>query len=504
MFRADGSRVRTAKRPALPLQNEAPPMERHFFEDFLNRPWVRRFLGRITVLSNGSAPMERIFNSYRNPEAPMADRLRYAPIHMLIDLLIARTRIPRARALEKVFRHQPTVRTLVNTARSIAKYGLVAPQRFVAPLLVVWNITNACNLLCRHCYQDSSKKKSPDELTRAEKLDLVDQLSEICVPMLALAGGEPLCDPDIWAVLERARRKKVYVTIATNGTLLTKKNVERIAALGVKYIEVSLDSMDPEIHDSFRGIPGAWRRTVEGIRNVVATAGVRCGIATCFTRQTVHRAPEMIRFAVDLGVHTFVHFNFIPVGRGVEMGHEEMTVEQREWLLQLLKDTLNEGKIGIMSTAPQFGRACIMFNDPDAAVAMGHAGSGKGRQAKVVSKYIGGCGALRCYCCVEPNGRVTPCVYMPGIELGDLRQKRFAQIWNHPLESVFCDRDDLGDHCGACHYRAYCGGCRARAFAYTGDAQAGDPGCVYNRHMWDEILSRGENDREVQHGIAGM
>jgi len=296
-----------------------------------------------------------------------------------------------------------------------------------------------------------------------------------------------LCDPDIWAVLERAQQKKVYVTIATNGTLLTRKNVERIAGFGVKYIEVSLDSKDPATHDEFRQLPGAWQRSIEGIKNVLAMPGLRCGIATCFTRETVGQAPEMVELAISMGAHTFVHFNFIPVGRGEGMVREEMTVEQREWLLRFLLQTLDEGRIGVMSTAPQLGRVCTMYGDPEGMMAMGHAGAGKGRQAQVVSKYLGGCGAHRCYCCVQPDGQVNPCVYMPTRTLGELRKSSFADIWNNPLETVLSDRDDRGDHCGVCDYRMFCGGCRARAEAYTGDVQAGDPGCIYNKHMWDEI-----------------
>ena len=490
MYTQQAIRIRTARRPVVARQSQPIQIEGHSFEKYLRSPLIRKVLLRLTTQTDGSTLLERLFYSYRNP-ASLWDRIRYAPVHMLLDTFVDRTNTSRSRAAEKVFHHQPTVRTLVNTARSIAVHGLTVPQRFIAPLLVVWNITNACNLKCKHCYQNAWHKRTDGELTREEKLGLVDQISACYVPMMAIAGGEPLCDPDIWAVLERAQQRKVYATIATNGTLLTKTNVERIAARGVKYVEVSLDSPDSALHDRFRQMPGAWRRSIEGIRNVVAHPGLRCGIATCFTRDTVGHAPEMIDLAISLGAHTFVHFNFIPVGRGKEMVREEMTVAQREWLLRILYKTLNEGKIGVMSTAPQFGRSCIMYGDPEGMVAMGHAGSGKGRQAQVVSKYLGGCGAHRCYCCIQPDGRVNPCVYMPSLALGDLRKSSFAEIWNHPLEAVLSDRDDRGDHCGVCDYRMFCGGCRARAEAYTGDVKAGDPGCIYNRHMWDEINSNG-------------
>ena len=105
----------------------------------------------------------------------------------------------------------------------------------------------------------------------------------------------------------------------------------------------------------------------------------------------------------------------------------------------------------------------------------------------VLSRYIGGCGTGRCYCAIQPNGIITPCVYIPGVKVGDVRRQTLAQIWDNPLFATLSDREDRGDHCGVCDYRHYCGGCRARAFAYTGDMQAGDPGCVYNYHQWQEL-----------------
>jgi len=496
MYSRDSSCAKINSGLSAAEQIRASLTQRHPFEDCLSKPITGRILGRLAAGSNGHTPLEKIFYSYRNPKASIVEKLKYAPFHKALDFFVLRTKVSPKVATEKVFHHQPTVRTLVNTARSIATYGLVAPQRFISPLLVVWNITNACNLACKHCYQDASSRSGPDEMSRIEKIKLVDELSENYVPMIALAGGEPLVDPDLWAVLERAKQKMVYVTIATNGTLLTRSNVERIAALGVKYIEVSLDSADQGIHDEFRGVNGAWARTVQGIKNVVATPGLRCGVAVCMTRETVGNAREVIELATALKVDTFVHFNFIPVGRGVEMAHEDISPRQREELLRLLLATLEERKISVMSTAPQLGRACMMFGDPEGMVAVGHAGSGKGTKARTVAKYVGGCGAFRCYCSIQPNGKVNPCVYMPNCTIGDLRKSTFAEIWNQPLAAVFSDRDDRLDHCGVCDYRTVCGGCRARAESYTGNLRAGDPGCIYNQHMWDEIV--GGQDRGLK------
>jgi radical SAM protein with 4Fe4S-binding SPASM domain len=192
-----------------------------------------------------------------------------------------------------------------------------------------------------------------------------------------------------------------------------------------------------------------------------------------------------------------VHFNFIPVGRGRDMAEMDITPAERENLLRLLNRYLQEGQISIMSTAPQFGRACILYGPLEGLMATAHGGKGKGKQAKVLAKYIGGCGAGRCYCCIQPNGKVTPCVYMPSVEVGDLRRQTLLETWDNPLFALLSDREDRGDHCAVCDFRAYCGGCRARALSYVEDIQAGDPGCIYNQHVWEEVVRNAEKRNEL-------
>lgn len=459
----------------------------HVLEDILAHPLTGRFFRRITRRNGQEKSLfEKLCENYDNPSLRGLGRLRWLLPNLLIDLGLKRARLDKATMKKNLFHHPPTVKALALTAKSIARYGLTVPQRFTAPLFVVWNVTQACNLTCRHCYQDAQHKPLAAELSTAEKLALIDQFAEEMVPFIAFAGGEPLVAKDIWQVFEHCRKRGVHVTVATNGTLLSAENCTRLRDLGVKYVEVSLDSPDASQHDTFRGMPGAWQRSVQGIRNSVA-AGLRTGMATCFTRETAHRADEMVQFAIELGCKTFAFFNFIPVGRGREMMHEDLTPSQREVLLRVLQRRLAEGQINIISTAPQFGRACIAYGPQEGIFATGHAGGGQGRKTMVLARYIGGCGAGRCYCCVQPDGAITPCVYIPTPVVGHVREKAFREIWDNELFAVLSDREDRGDHCGVCDYRNYCGGCRARAWAYTQDMTAGDPGCLYNHHVWEEL-----------------
>lgn len=475
---------------------------RHILEEILSRPFVRRGLGWLSAVRPGRPTwFELICANYDRQDAGRWERLKWAIPSWLVSAGLKRARLDKEMMKKKLFHHRPTVRALSLTARSISKYGLTAPQRFAAPLFLVWNITRACNLRCQHCYENATPKPEPGELTLEQKLRVVDDLADEGVPFLAIAGGEPLVCPDLWAVLHRASERGIHLTVATNGTMLTPRNMERLMRAGVKYVEVSIDSLDPKEHDEFRGHPGAWKKSIEGIKNSVA-AGMRTGLAMCFTRKTVDRADEAVQMAIDLGCQTFSHFNFIPVGRGREVMDYDLTPAQREKLLQVLFRRLQEGKINVISTAPQFARTCVMHGTAESLYATGHAGSGQGTKTMVLSRYVGGCGAGRCYCSIQPNGDVTPCVYIPGVTIGNLKTQRFGEIWDCDLFATLSSREGQGGHCGVCGYQAYCGGCRARALAYTGDIRNGDPGCGFNERLWREIEREKEKADLVQIGAS--
>ncbi len=467
----------------------------HPLEDYLGRRPFRWLLGRLSRQGKDGTALERIISSYRNPGAPFRQRLKYWPIHLFIDRM--RGSVPVETFRERLAGHAPTVRGLVIVARSIAEFGLTTPQKFTAPLFAVWNFTNRCNLRCKHCYQNSDKSALADELTLDEKFAVIDQMGAAYMPMLALSGGEPTMSDDLLPIIRRAKQYKMHTTIATNGTTMTEKLAGDLLEAGLRYVEISLDSTDPARHDAFRGVPGMWEKSVRGAKIVAATEGLRLGIAMCVHRGNYAEVRDMIEFAISVGAGCFAHFNFIPVGRGLEMVSGDITPTQREELLGLLNEYMQSGRIGILSTAPQLGRVCLMGAPIDTGrTACSHAGSGSGVKARVVAKYLGGCGAGRTYVCIEPNGDVTPCVYLPHRVMGNLREGNIVDIFRNGYYDLLNDRTDRIHHCRECDFADYCGGCRARSDAYFGRLDAGDPGCILNQRHWDELVSSGVIDQD--------
>jgi len=435
---------------------------------------------------NGKSILEGIFSLYTrdNGYQPPLRRLKVFPFYIFFEI----GRVVFGQTREDVKRE------LINRAfqkgislvmRSVAHYGPTSPQKFIAPPVVVWNFTNACNLKCKHCYQ-STGKKLPEELSLSRRLNVIDQLAAEDVFSIAFSGGEPLTDKDLWPVIEKAKKEDMYVSVATNGTLITPEVAKRLSNAGVDYVEISVDSVDSKKHDEFRGVPGAWERTIEGIKNVVAQDSINVGLAPTITKMNFDELEDLIKLAIKLKVDKFFVFNFIPVGEGKNLISLDLTPEMREKMLNTLYDYYIKEGIVTLSTCPQFARICMM-NSEGKISPTSHYTVSRGEKTHLIAEFVGGCGVGRAYCAIQPDGIVTPCVYMP-IAVGDLKKQSFKEIWTtSPVLEELRSREDLKGHCGVCEYRSACGGCRARAYAYFGDYKAPDPGCINNKEAFLEL-----------------
>ena len=398
-----------------------------------------------------------------------------------IEFLRRSLNVKRSKA-EKLLADQYARRAVLNLTRTFAHLGIKKPLSIYAPFLVVWDFTHKCNLSCKHSYSNSGAVLE-EELSTMEALGVVDQLAEAGVTALAFSGGEPLSRKDFFNVASHAVKRGLYVSVATNGTLLTKENVKKLKRTGVHYVEVSIDGATAGTHDAFRGVQGAFDKAVAGIRNAVEEDLCAC-IATTATKSNLGEMPAIIDLAEDIGAERFTYFNFIPTGRGKAHYDQDLAPEEREELMRYLLNRMSKGcKTTILTTAPQLARVALQCQGPngtgEVTMSMAHMQTAKvSKKAVPLADFIGGCGAGRLYCSLSPQGEVHPCVFLP-INVGNLKTEKFSDVWlNSNLFNALRDRDNLKGACGKCRYKYTCGGCRARAKAYYEDIQASDPGCV--------------------------
>jgi radical SAM protein with 4Fe4S-binding SPASM domain len=385
--------------------------------------------------------------------------------------------------VEKLLTDPYARNAVINLVESFAYFGIKKPMSLVAPFLVVWDFTHKCNLRCKHCYSNSGE---PDEgeLTTQQALNVVDQLADAHVTALAFSGGEPLTRKDFFEVARHASDRGLYVSLASNGTLLTKENVQKLKEAKVNYIDISIDGATAKTHDEFRGVPGAFDRAIVGLKNCVEADICAC-IATTVGKNNMAELPAIIDLAEQFEVERFTYFNFIPAGRGKDYADQDLSPQEREDVMRYLLNRMSGGcKTTILATAPQLARVAAQCQGPsgsgEVTMALAHMQTVKvTKKAVPLGEFIGGCGAGRLYCAISPQGDVRPCVFLP-VDVGNLKTRSFKDIWlNAPLFNAFRNRANLKGSCAVCDYKYICGGCRARSAAYhDGDTLNGDPGCL--------------------------
>ena len=347
---------------------------------------------------------------------------------------------------------------------------------------ISWNLTKRCNLNCDHCYLDANFRGGfrTDELSTDECRRVIDQIAEVNPnAFLILTGGEPLLRPDIYDLIRHAAEKKFMVVLGTNGTLINKINAEKIKAAGAHGVGISIDSMDAAKHNTFRGVPFAWERSMEAF-DVLNEVGVDFLVQMSVSDMNYREIPDVVAFAEKAGAIAFNLYFLICTGRG--QGNTDISNAAYEEALKLLyEQQMNyKGRLMINSKcAPQYKRV-VYENDPDSVY---------------TRTYSGGCPAGTHYSRISPEGNLTPCPFIEET-VGNLKTSSFKDLWqNAPLMVQLRNRNQLEGRCGTCEFSAMCSGCRARAFAETGNYMAQDPSCDYEpgKHGGKEITLKIED-----------
>jgi radical SAM protein with 4Fe4S-binding SPASM domain len=443
---------------------------------------------------------DRIVSSLLEVAMPVADSPQDLTLRLgsasyrLLEWLAGRCGFDRSQ-VQSVLQEGAGRRALWNLLRSVSDFGVGAPQILRAPVSVVWSLSYGCNLRCLHCYQNASRP-SPDELNLDEQLGVVDQMAHAGVSMIVLSGGEPLTNPHLGKLIERIRSYDIAISIDSNGVLMDRAMVESLKRAGVASVELSLDSVDPGAHDRFRGLDGAFEKTLKAL-DLCSEAGFFTTIATTITAMNYADSSKLIDLARSHGASRVVFFDLIPAGRGRGIEQLRLTRRQLLDLMALVKQESTGKGVEVFTELPQF----VVYSSADYDDSISnHADrsisierftvstffdcTGRNNAYRRFARYLGGCPAGRIYCNIQPNGNVTPCMFMPEYPVaGNLRRQSFKEIWNSETFQALRDRSRLKGKCGECKFTIVCGGCRAKAAAYNGDYLASDPTCpIYDRN----------------------
>lgn len=344
--------------------------------------------------------------------------------------------------------------------------------------IVVWNITQRCNLKCKHCYAagvaDTSK-----ELTHEEALRAIDGFAAFGCPVLLFSGGEPFIREDILELAAYARQKGLRVVFSTNGTCITESIAKQIAQIGVSYVGISIDGVR-ETHDAFRGVPGAYDRSLAAIR-FCREAGVKVGLRVTLTRANAKEIPAIFQLMREEKIPRICLYHLVYTGRGADIKSDDLTHEES----RLAVDTIiNETKASFDAGHPL--EVLTVDNHCDAPylwMRMVKEGAANADEVLRLLKMNGGNSSGNGLSCVSWDGTVYPDQFWRDKPLGNVKEKPFGEIWgNPPQDSLLYQLRHKADYvtgrCKTCRFLNICGGnFRARAEAATGDLWGIDPAC---------------------------
>ena len=343
--------------------------------------------------------------------------------------------------------------------------------------LVVWNMTNRCNLRCRHCYISAEDRSYADELTTDEAKAFLDDLGEMQAPVVLFSGGEPLIRKDAYELTKHGTAAGLRVVYSTNGTLITQEVAENLAEAGAKYVGVSLDGAR-EIHDQFRGREGAFDDALRGLAHASA-AGIPVGARFTLNKVNMADLPAVIDAVVEHNIPRFCMYHLVYTGRGEEMIELDTSHEEKREIMDFVAKKTQE-----LHAAGVTLEILTVDNHADGVYLYRKVQEEQPERADEVKQLLdmhGGCSAGVKISNVDPTGNVHPCQFWPHVTLGNVREKKFSEIWLSEDDDFLNMMRDKSAHlkgrCGDCNFNSICGGCRIRAEKVHGDIWEADPAC---------------------------
>lgn len=350
---------------------------------------------------------------------------------------------------------------------SIRKQFAPFPPFLGAPTMVSIALTERCNLRCRHCYPTVRNV----QLSFPVIARLLDELRAMDVFSLSLSGGEPLLHPDLDSIIALGRKKGFHLLLFTNGLLITEQKAQKLKALGINEVNISLDAANADQHDRFRGISGAFEKSVRAVRHCIH-AGLDTWITCTVSNAVQVHAVDMVQLAFDLGVSRIRFVQVVNSGNAYLQGltYDPAWAEQLDGVLALMRER-TEKEYGPASYFDfQTWRGIFRTNLP-------------------YSPYGCGAGTLRAR--ITADGRVLACPFVSGslpdaeesVKPDNILEKPFAEIWKRSryLKVFRSGSLKVQGRCGVCEYnQAWCrAGCRAEALIQLQKLDASDPLCSY-------------------------
>ena len=348
-----------------------------------------------------------------------------------------------------------------------------------APMLVIWEVTQACDLACVHCRASAQPERNPAELSTEQGYRLLDEIRSFGEPLMVFTGGDPLKRPDLYELI----RYSVKIGLRTNVTpsatpLLTAEAIEGFQAAGIARMAISLDGPDAATHDEFRGIPGTFDRAMFALRHA-RDIGLDTQLQTTVSRRNMARLAEIAEIAKEVRTRMWSLFFLIVTGRAEE--GDDLLAPEYEQVFEFMYELSKTAPFGVKTTEAMHYRRYV------AQRIKAEHGVTENENAKGVAWRTAGVSDGKGFVFVSHTVEIFPSGFLP-VSGGNVLGDSLTDVYrNSDLFLTLRDTSQRHGKCGICEYRNICGGSRSRAYALTGDFLAEDPRCIYQPHLADAV-----------------
>jgi len=352
--------------------------------------------------------------------------------------------------------------------------------------VVVWNITRSCNLKCVHCYAHAKNRHFDNELSTEQGKELINDLADFGSPVMLFSGGEPLVRKDLPQLAAYAVEKGMRAVISTNGTLITPTMARTLKDIGLSYVGISLDGMQ-EINDRFRGVKGAFKSALEGIKNS-QDAGIKVGLRFTINKFNVDEIPKIFQLLEERDIPRVCFYHLVYAGRGSEMVKEDLSHEDTRKAVDLI---INETQRLFDKGKPKEVLTVDNHSDgPYVYMRMLKDNPERAKEVLELLKWNEGNNSGRGIGCVSWDGEVHADQFWRHHSFGNVKDRPFSEIWLDTSEELMGKLKEKKKHvkgrCATCSWLDVCGGnFRVRAEAVSGDVWAPDPAC----YLTDEEIA---------------
>lgn len=303
-------------------------------------------------------------------------------------------------------------------------------------------LTDACNERCIHCYLPNTKKDKCRFLSKEQVIDILHQYREMEGLKVVFSGGEILLHPQFFNILEECKRLNLMILLQSNLVSLTEEDIQRIKALDVFNVQVSLYSTDAHIHETITQRRGSFAKTKYNLERLVSY-NVPAMISCPVMNVNFSTVRDLYDYADEMGLD--VYFDFMMMA-GCDGSSDNLTA-------RLDVKNVKEALKFYLDVNPKYTKAISISKTLEEALSKQYA-----RRRTM-------CDILSASLCVDSDGTIYPCPGWNGLKLGNINSMTLSEVWNSDSANKLrrigikdytkcqgCDKHNFCDMCAVYNY----------------------------------------------------